>query len=139
MKAVVKTSAGPGNVEQRDMPDPEPAEHQVKIEISNCGICGTDLHVYHDTFRNYPPVILGHEFVGRVVDEGNGVKGRVDWAGRYAVLGATAVTCGQCSYCRSGDFMFCPQRRGMGHGVHGAFARYACVRPDPRTACRRRC
>ena len=46
------------------------------------------------------------------------------------VLGAIAVQCGQCRYCRSGEFMFCPNRRGMGHGVNGAFARYAVARPD---------
>lgn len=130
MIAVVKTASGPGHVELREMPEPAPADNQVKLQVSACGICGTDLHVYHDTFRNFPPVILGHEFVGRVVEEGSGVRGQVDPAGRYAVLGAMTVVCGRCDYCRSGEFMFCPDRRGMGHGVNGAFARYACARPD---------
>ena len=130
MKALVKTASGPGHVDLLDIPEPDPAPGQVKLEISACGICGTDLHVLHDTFRNFPPVILGHEFVGRVVDEGSAVRGRVDRNARYAVLGATAVTCGRCRYCHSGDFMFCTERRGMGHGVNGAFTRYTCVRPD---------
>src|SRR5438552_678356 len=121
MKAVVKSARGVGHVSLVDLPDPVPAPGQVKLEITACGICGTDLHVYHDTFRNFPPVILGHEFVGRVVEEGSAVKGRVNRDARYAVLGATAVTCGRCRYCLSGDFMFCPERRGMGHGVSGAF------------------
>jgi L-iditol 2-dehydrogenase len=130
MKALLKTAAGAGHVELREIPEPEPGPGQVKLEITACGICGTDLHVLHDTFRNFPPVILGHEFVGRVVDEGSAVRGRVDRNARYAVLGATAVTCGHCRYCQSGDFMFCTERRGMGHGVNGAFTRYTCVRPD---------
>ena len=130
MQALVKFQSGPGHVELRDVPEPVPADHQIKLEISACGICGTDVHVLHDTFRNFPPVILGHEFVGRVVEEGAAVRGQVDRSARYAVLGATAVTCGHCRWCRSGDFMFCPDRRGMGHGVNGAFTRYACVRPD---------
>jgi L-iditol 2-dehydrogenase len=130
MKALIKTSSGPGHVDLHDIPEPEPGPGQVKLEISACGICGTDLHVLHDTFRNFPPVILGHEFVGRVVEEGTAVRGRVDRNARYAVLGATAVTCGHCGYCRSGNFMFCTERRGMGHGVNGAFTRYTCVRPD---------
>lgn len=130
MRALVKHAAGPGHVDLRDVPEPVPADHQVKLEIATCGLCGTDVHVLHDTFRNFPPVILGHEFVGRVVEEGAAVRGKVDRAARYAVLGATAVTCGRCRWCRSGDFMFCPERRGMGHGVNGAFTRYACVRPD---------
>ncbi|MBL9195184.1 MAG: alcohol dehydrogenase catalytic domain-containing protein [Opitutaceae bacterium] len=130
MKALVKFQPGPGHVELRDVPEPTPAEHQVKLEVTACGICGTDLHVLHDTFRNFPPVILGHEFVGRVVEEGAAVSGTVDRSGRYAVLGATAVRCGRCRWCLSGDFMLCAERRGMGHGVSGAFTRYTCVRPD---------
>jgi L-iditol 2-dehydrogenase len=130
MKALVKTARGPGNVELREVPEPVPTADQVKLEIAACGICGTDVHVFHDTFRNFPPVILGHEFVGRIVEEGANVRGRIDRGGRYAVLGATAVTCGRCRYCQSGEFMFCPERRGMGHGVNGAFTRYACARPD---------
>lgn len=130
MKAVVKTAPGSGNVTYMDMPDPRPDSDKVLLEVEACGICGTDLHVRNDTFRNFPPVILGHEFAGRVIEEGNGVKGSSDPSARYAVLGATAVVCGHCRYCRNGTFMFCPERRGMGHGVNGAFARYACARPD---------
>ncbi|NND35286.1 MAG: alcohol dehydrogenase catalytic domain-containing protein, partial [Saprospiraceae bacterium] len=102
---------------------------EVKLEVSCCGICGTDLHVYHDTFKNYPPVILGHEFVGKIVEKGHEVK-EIPAANVFAVLGAVAVTCQSCAYCRKGEFMFCKNRRGMGHGVHGAFTRYAVVRPD---------
>src|ERR1043166_209033 len=123
MKAVVKTARGPGNVDLIDVPEPVPADNQVKLAITACGVCGTDLHVLHDTFRNFPPVILGHEFVGRVVEEGSAVQGAVDRTGRFAVLGATAVTCGRCRWCRSGEFMLCAERRGMGHGVSGAFTR----------------
>ena len=46
------------------------------------------------------------------------------------VFPASAVICGKCPYCRSGNFLFCPTRRGMGHGVNGAFTRYAVVRED---------
>jgi L-iditol 2-dehydrogenase len=130
MPAVVKFARGVGNVELREVAEPTPADNEVKLEVHACGICGTDLHVYHDTFRNFPPVILGHEFVGRVVEEGRAVRGTTDPASAYAVLGATAISCGRCRWCRDGDFMFCPERRGMGHGVNGAFTRFACVRPD---------
>ena len=73
MKAVVKYDKGPGNVDLRDMPEPECTADKVIIEIEHCGICGTDLHVYHDTFKNYPPVILGHEFSGKIVELGKNV------------------------------------------------------------------
>jgi len=80
-------------------------------------------------FRNYPPVILGHEFAGTVVEVGKNVT-NATIGERVTGLGATAVTCGHCSYCRSGYFIFCSNRRGMGHGVNGAFTRYVLLRPD---------
>ena len=129
MKAVVKYEKGPGNVALQEMPEPACAPNQVILEVDSCGICGTDLHVYHDTFKNYPPVILGHEFAGRVVEKGREVQ-HIRNGDTFSVLGAVAVTCGECRYCRSGEFMFCKNRRGMGHGVNGAFTRFAAARPD---------
>src|ERR1700749_528577 len=129
MKALVKYAKGEGNVDIREVEEPRCGDDQVKLEIAYCGICGTDIHVLHDTFRNYPPVILGHEFSGTVVEVGknvrNGIRGE-----RVTGLGATSVTCGQYEYCRSGYFIFCANRRGMGHGVNGAFTRYVVMRPD---------
>jgi L-iditol 2-dehydrogenase len=129
MKALTKYQKGEGNVDIMDMPEPELTPDKVLLAINCCGICGTDLHVYHDTFRNYPPVILGHEFSGKIVAVGSNVKD-VSIDDTFSVLGATAVTCGKCSYCYKGEFMFCRNRRGMGHGVNGAFTKYAAVRPD---------
>lgn len=129
MKAVVKYAPGPGNIDVLDVPEPACDAGQVKVEIAFCGVCGTDLHVLHDTFRNYPPVILGHECAGTVVAVGQHVSG-VTVGDRVTILGATAVTCGGCRFCRSGHFIFCTSRRGMGHGVNGGFARFVVVRPD---------
>jgi L-iditol 2-dehydrogenase len=129
MKALVKYASGEGNVELLEVDEPRCGEDQVKLEIAFCGICGTDIHVLHDTFRNYPPVILGHEFSGTVVEVGRSVT-NATVGERVAGLGATAVTCGHCEYCRSGYFIFCANRRGMGHGVDGAFTRYVVMRPD---------
>jgi L-iditol 2-dehydrogenase len=74
-------------------------------------------------------VILGHELSGTVVETGAQARG-VPIGQRVAVLGATSVTCGECEHCRSGYFIFCARRRGMGHGVNGGFARYVAARPD---------
>jgi L-iditol 2-dehydrogenase len=129
MKALVKFASGEGNVGIREVDEPPCGDNEVKLEIAYCGICGTDIHVLHDTFRNYPPVILGHEFSGTVVEVGRNVT-TAAVGERVTGLGATAVTCGHCEYCRSGYFIFCAHRRGMGHGVHGAFTRYVVMRPD---------
>lgn len=129
MKALVKYAAGEGNVDILDVEEPRCGDHEVKLEIGYCGVCGTDIHVLHDTFRNYPPVILGHEFAGTIVEMGHNVHG-LQRGERVAGLGATAVSCGHCEYCQSGHFIFCKRRRGMGHGVNGAFAQYVVMRPD---------
>jgi L-iditol 2-dehydrogenase len=129
MKALVKYAPGEGNLDVIDVEEPRCGDDQVKVEIAFCGVCGTDLHILHDTFRNYPPVILGHECSGVVVEVGRRVAD-VRPGERVTVLGATAVTCGTCGHCRSGYFIFCRNRRGIGHGVNGAFAQYLVVRPD---------
>lgn len=129
MKALVKYASGEGNVGVREVEEPTCGSKQVKVAIAYCGVCGTDLHVLHDTFRNYPPVILGHEFSGTVVEVGSEVES-VSVGDRVTGLGATAVTCGECEYCRMGYFIFCSRRRGMGHGTNGAFTKYVLLRPD---------
>jgi len=129
MKALVKHAPGDGNVDILDVQEPSCGENQIKVEVAYCGVFGTDIHVLHDTFRNYPPVILGHEFAGTVVEVGRQVRD-VHLRDKIAGLGATAVTCGRCQYCLSGHFIFCANRRGMGHGVDGGFARFVVMRPD---------
>jgi L-iditol 2-dehydrogenase len=129
MKALVKHAPGDGNVDILDVQEPSCGENQVKVKVAYCGVCGTDIHVLHDTFRNYPPVFLGHEFAGTIVEIGRQVSG-VQVGDKIAGLGATSVTCGRCQYCLSGHFIFCSNRRGMGHGVDGGFARFVVMRPD---------
>ncbi len=129
MRAVVKTRSGPGNVELVDVPECTCGPHQVKIEVAFTGICGTDIHVLHDRFPNYPPVILGHEFSGTVCETGAGVR-NIAAGDRVVVLPSSAVVCGGCEYCRQGYYMFCPIRRGMGHGVSGSLTRFVNVRED---------
>src|SRR5271157_4789166 len=126
MKAVMKYAPGNGNVAVMDTAEPPCGDRQVKVEVAFCGVCGTDLHVYHDTFRNYPPVILGHEFSGIVRETGTQTQG-FQVGDRVTVCPASAVVCGRCEYCRQGYYMFCPVRRGMGHGVNGSFTRYVVV------------
>lgn len=130
MTALVKTKPGLGNVELIEIPEPgRCGPRSVKLEVRFAGICGTDVHVYYDRFRSYPPVILGHEFSGIVIETGEEVKS-VSAGDRVTVLGSSAVVCGACEYCVSGYYMFCSVRRGMGHGVNGSFTKYVAVRED---------
>ena len=66
----MKVAPGVGNVEIREIPDPKAGPGQVVIEVAACGICGTDYHIYHDAYKSSPPVVLGHEIAGTIVETG---------------------------------------------------------------------
>ena len=125
MKGVVKYARGVGNVELRDVSEPEADAGQVKIEVKACGVCGTDLHIYHDEYPSNPPVVLGHELAGVVVACGAGVS---DFAPGDRVTTRTYyVTCGKCQYCRTGRDNLCYSRLSIGSGVNGGMAKYVVV------------
>lgn len=124
MKALVKTQKGVGFIEVMDMPEPTPGPGEVTIEVAACGICGSDIHVRHDSFPYWPPVILGHEFTGTVV--ACGADCRIYKPGDRIVAEPHTRACGQCYLCRTGNIQICPQKRSPGWGIHGGMARYIC-------------
>ncbi len=125
MKAVMKFAPGDGNVEVRDIPEPRPAAGQVLIAVRAAGICGTDLHILHDEFTSFPPVVLGHEVSGEVVEVGDGVEGvRL---GDRVTTETYFSTCGVCRFCRAGRINRCPHRRSIGSAVNGGFTSYLIV------------
>ena len=74
MKALVKTKRGVGNVKIRDVEAPKAGRDQVIIEVKAAGLCGTDYHIFHDEYNSKPPVTLGHEVAGVIVETGAGVN-----------------------------------------------------------------
>ena len=124
MKALVKTQKGVGFLEYMDMPQPKPGPGEVLLEIKSTGICGTDMHVRDDHFPYWPPVILGHEFAGEVVELGPDCK--------HYKLGDRVVGephtrhCGVCYLCRTGNIQICPEKRSPGWGIDGGMAEYIC-------------
>jgi L-iditol 2-dehydrogenase len=128
MKALVKYAAGFGNVGLRDVPEPTPDEAHVKVAIEYGGICGTDLHVYRGTYRSRPPVTMGHEWSGRVVELGPGVDS-VQVGERVTSIPAEQ-TCGKCRYCLVGHIYQCEHRLSFGTRLNGAFAAYGIVAAD---------
>ncbi|MBW2057186.1 MAG: zinc-binding dehydrogenase [Deltaproteobacteria bacterium] len=131
MKALVKYARGEGNMEIREVPEPSPDANQVKIEVKGAGICGSDLHIYHDEI-DIPirtPVVVGHEFCGVIVEVGSGVS---DWHVGDRVTGETAFSvCERCEYCRTGNYNLCTERKGIGFWFNGAFTKYVVI-PDKR-------
>ncbi len=112
MRAV--TFQAPGEVRVDERPEPEladPGDAIVRVEAS--GVCGSDLHIYHGRVAIEPGFTIGHEFVGTVVGAGDEVSG-VREGDR--VLGTYCTACGECFFCRRGDFHKCDHGRVFGHG-----------------------
>ena len=122
MLALVKTTAGPG-LELRDVPAPEMGINDVRIRVHKTGICGTDLHIESwdpwaaRTIK--PPLIVGHEFVGEIVEVGSNVS---DFHPGDIVSGEGHVVCGRCRHCLAGRRNLCANSIGLGVGRDGAFA-----------------
>ena len=129
MKAVVKTRPEPGNVEYIDMPDPAAGPGQVVIEVHHAGVCGTDIHIFKSEYVIKPPVILGHEVCGTVVETGPGVT-RWKAGDRVTVNPSAGRLCGKCRYCQLGAPFLCIDRAAVGSGMHGGFAKYLAVRQE---------
>ncbi len=120
MKAMVLRQQGT-DLEMTEVPEPFCTHDQVLVKVEACAVCRTDLHVI-DGDLDHPvlPLIPGHEIVGRVVKTGKNVKGirtgdrvGIPWLG---------WTCGQCSYCISGQENLCDKARFTGYHIDGGYA-----------------
>jgi 2-desacetyl-2-hydroxyethyl bacteriochlorophyllide A dehydrogenase len=112
---------GKGEIGVDYKPVPEPDAGEVLVEVSHCGVCGTDLHMVLEGW-GHPGTVGGHEWSGRIAAVGPGVDG---WAVGTAVVGGEMLTCGTCAMCTSGRPSLCERRppvTGLGHD--GAFAQY---------------
>jgi alcohol dehydrogenase/L-iditol 2-dehydrogenase len=130
MQALVKFGQGPYQIELRDVPEPTVRPGAVIVEVQAAAICGWDIEMWQHTMANpvTVPVVQGHEFCGVIADIGPGVSG---WKGGDRVVCETsAVVCGTCHACRTGHYQLCPERKGFGYGVDGAFTRYVAVRQE---------
>lgn len=109
------------------LPIPEPKAGEVLIKVIACGICGTDVHIFHgDEGAAATPsgTVLGHEFSGIVVKLGENVNG-ISVGDKVCV--DPNKLCNECYYCKSGIGHFCEKMIGIGTTVNGGFAEYCCV------------
>jgi threonine 3-dehydrogenase len=124
MKALVKSKREEG-LWLEELPMPETGINDVLIEVLRTGICGTDVHIYNwDAWaqKTIPvPLVVGHEFVGRIVDVGANVK---DFRIGDIVSGEGHVVCGRCRNCLAGRRHLCKETVGVGVNRPGAFAEY---------------
>jgi len=109
-------------------PMPEVGHNDLLIKIRKTAICGTDMHIYHwDEWsqKTIPvPMIVGHEYVGEVVDMGSEVQG---FKKGDRVSGEGHITCGHCRNCRAGRRHLCRNTEGVGVNRQGAFAEYLVI------------
>ena len=127
MKALVKKESTPG-LWLEDVEKPAPGLNDVLIRVHKTGICGTDLHIYNWNAwaqKTIPvPMVVGHEFVGEVVETGSNVT---DFFPGEIVSGEGHVVCGRCRNCLAGRRHLCAHTVGVGVNRPGAFAEYLAL------------
>jgi threonine 3-dehydrogenase len=127
MKALVKRDPAKG-LWLEDVPEPEIGINDVLIKIDRAAICGTDMHIYNwDSWAQSTipvPMVVGHEFVGEIVDVGSNVN---DFRPGQIVSGEGHVVCGRCRNCLAGRRHLCAHTSGVGVDRPGAFAEYLAL------------
>ena len=108
----------------RDLPEPKPVAGQLRVRVSTCAICRTDLHVADGELPNPKlPLIPGHQIVGRIEQIGEGIEGFS--IGERVGIPWLGWTCGQCVYCRSSRENLCDRARFTGYTIDGGYAEFA--------------
>jgi 2-desacetyl-2-hydroxyethyl bacteriochlorophyllide A dehydrogenase len=129
MQAVVFSE--PEKMEVTTVPDPTCGPDDVIVRVAACGICGTDLHIFHDEYYSTFPLIAGHEFCGVIAEVGKNVR---DHRPGERVCVDPNLYCGECSFCRNLQANQCLNLKAVGVDRDGAFAEYVAV---PARACYR--
>ena len=125
MLALVKMQKGNGFFSLEERPVPSFGDDEALIRVAYGGICGTDIHILHDQFTYYPPVIVGHEFSGTVEAVGKNVT--LYKPGDTVVGEPHNKACGKCYICRNGHIQNCMDKRSIGWGIDGCFAKYVVM------------
>jgi len=134
LRAIVKARPAPG-AQLLDVPEPSIRRNEVLVRVKATSICGTDVHIYEwndwASSRVKPPLIIGHEFAGEVVEVGRDVRGL---AVGDSVSGETHIPCMRCEQCRTGNSHICDNLLLRGVDSDGCFAEYLAL--DETTAWR---
>ncbi len=125
MLALIKTTKGIGKIELQDVEIPKIAPSEVLIRVRACGICGSDLKIFDDQHPFIPPVVIGHEFSGEIVEVGSDVG---NWqAGDRVVSEQHVGACGNCRQCLTGNAFACKSKQAPGYFTDGAFTEFIKV------------
>lgn len=128
MKAVVKTAPTEGSLELQTLPIPKPGPREILVRVKAAAVCGTDVHIRHwnpwSQTRISPPVVIGHEFSGEVVEIGSDVH-TVQVGDR--VSSESHIPCNNCQICHEGNRHVCPHTKCIGVHQDGCFAEYIAI------------
>ncbi len=130
MKALAKTGYGAFHLAYMDLPKPECGDNDIVLKVKAAGICGSDMPLLYgpdeEKYKNYTyPMIIGHEFAGEVYETGKNV---LDWkVGDRVVSDNTGYVCGHCPACETGNFLLCPERKGIGGDMDGGMAEFVKI------------
>lgn len=130
MKAIVKVERTHGGVKVLDVPKPAVKDDEVLVRIRNASICGSDIHAYHFAPTHHfiqPPVIMGHECSGEIVETGSSVT---QFKPGDRVVIEAIIYCGECESCLKGKVHICNSFKIRGMHVDGIFAEYVAVKPN---------
>ena len=131
MKAMVlEKTAGIENkpLELKELPMPVPGPEQIRIKVTACGVCHTDLDEIEGRLQPKLPIILGHQVVGTVESFGSGAR-RLKIGDRVGIAWINSA-CRKCDFCQQGNENLCPEFLGTGCDANGGYAEYAVVSED---------
>ncbi|MFC7335672.1 galactitol-1-phosphate 5-dehydrogenase [Haloferula chungangensis] len=121
---------GPSTFSYCDLERPVIGKDEVLVKVAACGICGSDIHgMDGSSGRRIPPLVMGHEGSGTIVEVGAGLEG---WIEGDRVTFDSTVFCGECGYCQKGQINLCDARQVLGVSCQefrrdGAFAEFVAV------------
>jgi alcohol dehydrogenase, propanol-preferring len=128
LKKITNLADNRSPLELLDLPVPVPAEHEVLVKVSVCGVCHTELdEIEGRTMPSRLPVVPGHQIVGRIVRLGSAARGCA--LGERVGIAWIHSACGTCKFCVGGRENLCPEFKATGRDVDGGYAEYA-VAPD---------
>lgn len=124
MKAAVFLRKNEINLQ--DLPEPAAVRGEVVVRVRACGVCGTDVHIFTGELTEdvEPPVVLGHEIMGEIVEVGEGVT-ELNVGQTVAV--DPVVSCGRCEFCQIGQPNLCEAPQVIGYSRNGGYAEYVAV------------
>ena len=112
----------------KDLPIPQPGKKQIRVKVTTCGLCHTELDEIEGRLQSKLPIILGHEVVGRVESLGAGAS-KFKPSERVGIAWINSA-CGNCVFCRHGNENLCPDFLGTGCDANGGYAQYTVVPED---------